>query len=222
LDVLDWFIKKLYRSLKTPTSRLKEETGFNDGTEMLREELKFANMIIRQQQRFAMGIKRAFITHLKFRGMWDEYDLYDDNFRVEFNPPTNFYDMREAQKLELKINTFNTITGNENISTTFAMKKYLGWSDKEILANRAFLQKDAELMFVVEQIRANGPGWKEMLLQGGGEAGGEMGGDIGGGMGGGGMPPEFGGGPAALGDTGEEMGGELPPDEGLPPEEPIE
>ncbi len=219
LDVLDWFIKKLYRSLKTPTSRLNEETGFNDGTEMLREELKFAKMIIRQQQRFAMGIKKAFITHLKFRGMWEEYDLYDDNFRVEFNVPTNFYDMREAQKLELKINTFNTITGNENISTTFAMKKYLNWSDKEILANRAFLQSDASLGFVLDQLRANGPNYKEMLLQGGGEAGGDMGGDLGGGMGGGGVPPEFGGLPAASGE--EDLGDDLPP-EGDIPEEPVE
>jgi hypothetical protein len=223
LEVLDWFIKKLYRSLKTPTSRLKEETGFSDGTEMLREELKFARMIIRQQQRFAAGIKRAFITHLKFRGMWDEYDLYDENLRVEFNVPTNFYDMREAQKVELKMNTFNTITGNENISTTFAMKKYLEWTDKEILANRGFLQKDAALMYVVDQIRTNGPNWKEMALNAA-EGGGEMGGDMGGGVGGGGMPPDFGGGPAAIGDEGElppeggepvDMGGEEPP-----PEEP--
>ena len=214
LDVLDWFIKKLYRSLKTPTSRLKEETGFSDGTEMLREELKFAKMIIRQQQRFASGIKKAFITHLKFRGMWEEYDLFEENFRVEFNVPTNFYDMREAQKLELKMNTFSTITNNENISTTFAMKKYLEWSDKEILANRGFLQKDAEFMYTIEQIRQNGPNWKQLEASfeaGGGGMGGDMGGgDMGGG--GGGIPPEFSGGPAALGGEGEappEGGAEL-------------
>lgn len=215
LDVLDWFIKKLYRSLKTPTSRLKEETGFSDGTEMLREELKFAKMIIRQQQRFASGIKKAFITHLKFRGMWEEYDLFEENFRVEFNVPTNFYDMREAQKLELKMNTFSTITNNENISTTFAMKKYLEWSDKEILANRGFLQKDAEFMYTIEQIRQNGPNWKQLEASfeaGGGGMGGDMGGGDMGGGGGGGIPPEFSGGPAALGGEGEappEGGAEL-------------
>jgi len=215
LDVLDWFIKKLYRSLKTPTSRLKEETGFSDGTEMLREELKFAKMIIRQQQRFASGIKKAFITHLKFRGMWEEYDLFEENFRVEFNVPTNFYDMREAQKLELKMNTFGTITNNENISTTFAMKKYLEWSDKEILANRGFLQKDAEFMYTIEQIRQNGPNWKQLEASfeaGAGGMGGDMGGGDMGGGGGGGIPPEFSGGPAALGGEGE-----APPEGGAEP-----
>lgn len=212
LDVLDWFIKKLYRSLKTPTSRLKEETGYNDGTEMLREELKFAKMIIRQQQRFAQGIKRAFITHLKFKEMFDEYDLFDDNIRIEFNVPTNFYDMRESQKLNLKIETFNNITGNEQISTTFAMKKYLEWKDSDILANRHFLRNEAEFQFEIEQIKTNGPNWKEMLAQQQ-EAGGEGGEglpDIGGGSGGG-MPPDFSGGPASVG--GEEGGAEEAPPE---------
>jgi hypothetical protein len=221
LEVLNIFLKKLYRSLKVPTSRLNEETGFNDGTEMLREELKFADMIIRQQQRFAAGIKRAFITHLKFRDMWDDYDLYEENLDVKFNEPTNFYEMREAQKMELKINTFNNIAANENISVTWAMKKYLKLEDREILANRSFLRSDAELMFEIQQIQTNGPGWKAMLAQqaeGGMEGGGEMGGDLGGGGGGGGMPPEFSGGPVDVG--GGNMGGDIPEAEAPPAEEP--
>jgi len=227
LDVLDWFIKKLYRSLKTPTSRLNNETGYSDGTEMLREELKFAKMIIRQQQRFAQGIKRAFITHLKFKEMFDEYDLFDDNFRIEFNVPTNFYDMRESQKLNLKIDTFNNISNNELVSTTFAMKKYLDWKDSDILANRHFLRNEAEFMFEIEQIKSSGPKWKEMLAQSseaGGEAGGGMGGGMGelGGGGGGGMPPDFSGAGATLGsepgageepaETPEEPAGETAPE----------
>jgi hypothetical protein len=216
LDVLDWFIRKLYRSLKTPVSRLSEETGYNDGTEMLREELKFAKMIIRQQQRFAQGIKRAFITHLNFKEMLNDNDLFDDNIRIEFNVPTNFYDMRESQKLNLKIETFNNITGNEQISTTFAMKKYLNWRDSDILANRAFLRVDAELLFELEQIKSNGPNWKELLAQqaDGGEMDGGMP-DMGGGSGGG-MPPDFSGGPASV-------GGEADIEEGEPPlEEPMD
>lgn len=226
LDVLDWFIKKLYRSLKTPTSRLNSEQTYSDGTDMLREELKFAKMIIRQQQRFAAGIKRAFITHLKFRRMFEENDLFDENIRIEFNVPTNFYDMRESQKLNLKIETFSNITGNDNISTTFAMKKYLEWSDKDILANREFLRLDAQLSFEIEQIKSNGPNWKEILAgqAGGGETGGgeELG--AGGGGGGGGMPPDFSGGPAAIGGAPPE-GGETSPELGAeaeaPPEEPV-
>jgi hypothetical protein len=216
LDVLDFFLKKLYRSLKVPTSRLNEDTGFNDGTEMLREELKFADMIIRQQQRFASGIKRAFITHLKFRNMWDEYDLYEENLDVRFNEPTNFYEMREVQKMELKINTFNNIASNENISVTWAMKKYLKIPDNEILANREFLRSDALLRFELAQLEQNGPSWKSMLQQQaeGGMEGGEMGGDLGGG---GSVPPAFGGGEISVG--GDDMEADIPETESPPPTE---
>lgn len=212
LDALDWFIKKLYRSLKTPTSRLNNETGYNDGTEMLREELKFAKMIIRQQQRFAQGIKRAFVTHLKFKEMFDDWDLFEDNFRVEFNVPTNFYDMRESQKLNLKIETFNNITGNEMISTIFAMKKYLDWKDSDILANLHFKKVEAEHLFEIEQIKSLGPNYKELLAQqaaGGGEGGME---GLGGGEAGGGGIPAFGGSGAAIeGGDEADLGGEEPP-----------
>ena len=220
LDVLDWFIKKLYRSLKTPTSRLNSETGFNDGTEMLREELKFAKMIIRHQQRFAMGIKKAFITHLKFRGLMEEYELYDEDLHVKFNVPTNFYDMRENQKMELKIGTFNNISGNEGVSVTYAMKKYLDWKDRDILANRALLRKDKEFAWELMQIEQFGPGWKSAIAQQA-EGGGEMAPE--GGMGGGdsGIPPEFGGLHAGDDLGGEEDFGEDVPETSEAPEEPI-
>jgi hypothetical protein len=218
MEPLDWFIKKLYRSLKTPTSRLNNETGYNDGTEMLREELKFAKMIIRQQQRFAQGIKRAFITHLKFKEMFEDWDLFEDNIRVEFNVPTNFYDMRESQKLNLKIETFNNITGNEMVSTIYAMKKYLDWRDSDILANLHFKKVEAEHMFEIEQIKTLGPNYKELLAQqAGGEAGGDMG-AMGGSSGGGGEPPPpFGGSGAAIGGGGD-IGVE--PDQAETPEAP--
>jgi hypothetical protein len=140
---------------------------------------------------------------------------------VAFNVPTNFYDMREAQKMELKINTFNNIASNENISVTWAMKKYLKLEDKDILSNREFLRSDAMLTFEIQQIQTNGPNWREMLLQQaeGGMEGGDIGGDLGGGGGGGsGIPPAFGGGEVSVGDDVET---DVPESEPAPPEEPI-
>ena len=221
---LMYFIKKLYRSLKVPTSRLDPEDAFRDGSEILREELKFARFIIRQQQRFAAGIKKGFITHLKFKGVWDKLDLNEENLEIAFNVPTNFYEMRENQKLEMKAANFNSIASNEFVSKTFAQKKYLGWRDKDILANREFLRIDAELQWELQQITTLGPAWKEQAIAqdiGGGEAAGgaELGGMGGGGDLGGGPPP-FGGGAADVGAPAE---GEAAPVEGgeaTPPEAP--
>ena len=180
LSDLMYFIKKLYRAL--------------------REELKFARFIMRQQQRFAAGIKKGFITHLTLMGTFEKLELNEQNIEVEFNVPTNFYELRENQRLELKSNNYNNLAANEFVSATYAQKKYLGWKDRDILANREFLRKDAELTWEIAQIQAAGPAWKEQALAG--ELAGEEGavGGEGAGVGGTGEAiPEFGGGPADVG-----------------------
>jgi len=233
LTDLMYFVKKLYQSLKVPTTRLDPQDAFRDGTEMLREELKFARFIIRQQQLFSNGIKNSFITHLQMKGYWKEFELSEESLQIEFNVPTNFYELRESQKLELKVNNFGSLVANESVSPTFAQKRYLNWTDIDIKANREFLRKDKELRWELTQIETLGPKWKEALAAqaegAGGEAGGapppEAGGG-GGGGGGGGIPPSFTGGPAATGgeapEAGGEAGGETPPPEGgaTPPETP--
>jgi hypothetical protein len=218
LHDLMFFIKKLYRSLKVPTSRLDPEDSFRDGTDILREELKFATMIMRQQKKFASGLKRGFITHLKLRHMFEEYDLTEQNINIIFNPPSNFYDLRNNQKMELKVNSYNNLMSTQKVSDTYAKKKVLGWEDKDILSDREFRRKDAELEWELQQILALGPDWKKQLIQqaqGAPQEGGDMMG--GAGMGGvGGMPPAFGGGEAAIG--GDET---MPPNAGIAPEMPI-
>ena len=200
-----YFIKKLYRALKVPATRIDPEDRTVDQSTVLREELKFAKFVIRQQQRFAGGIKRGFITHLKLRDMWDKYDLNELNLDVNFNVPTNFFELREGQRLELKASNFNSLASNEFVSTTYAQKKYLGWKDKDILANREFLRKDAEMQWELGQIQAAGPTWKEQMVAGNlaGEGEAAVGGEGGGVAGGGGAVPEFGGGPAAEGEAPE-------------------
>ena len=137
---LMYFMKKLYRSLKVPASRLNPEDTYKDGTEILREELKFSKFIIRQQQRFAEGLKNGFITNLKLKKMWQEYNLRENHFDLSFNVPSNFYEMRELQKMEMRTKSFNDITGNESISKMYMQKKVLGWTDRMILANREFME----------------------------------------------------------------------------------
>jgi hypothetical protein len=46
LTDLMYFVKKLYKSLKVPASRLNPDDPYKDGADILREELKFAKFII--------------------------------------------------------------------------------------------------------------------------------------------------------------------------------
>lgn len=215
LSDLEYFINKLYKSLKVPLNRLNQESQFADGNEILREELKFARFIIRLQKQFAEGIKNGFFTHLKLKGYTEKFDFKPEYFDAIFNVPTNFYELRESQKLELKANNFNMLSQNESVSPTYAQKKYLGWSDIDVKANREFMRKDAEFRWELAQIEAGGPKWREADMGGAGEE--DMGGDMM--TGGEGGIPEFGGGEV---DVGDGAGMEVPEEPSMepPPQEP--
>ena len=220
LPDLDYFLIKLYKALKVPVNRISPESAYNDGMQILREELKFANFIRRIQAQFAESIKNTFIVHLRLKGLWEKHDLKETDFDLEFTPPLNFYEMREAQKAEIKYTTFNNMTQNESISKTYAQKKYLKWDDQEILANRAFLKKDKELEFELAQIQANGANWRSIAAGGQEMAEGQPLASGGGGAiptGEGGAPPAAGGGEGAESGAPPAAGGEAPPAFGPPP-----
>ena len=203
LTDLMYFVNKLYKALKVPTNRLNPESTFSDGQEILREELKFAKFIIRLQQQFASGLKRGFLTHLELKGLKKKYDIKESHIHLHFNVPTNFYELRENQKLELKTATYNNLVSNEFISATYGQMKLLGWSETDIKANRELLRKDAEVQWELQQIQGSGPSWKD-TLQGAPAVGGDI--EPGAAPG---VPPEFGGGPADVSpEAGDEAGDE--------------
>lgn len=216
LKDLDYFVKKLFKSLKVPTSRLSPEAAYKDGADMLREELKFARFIIRLQQIFAAGLKGAFITHLQLKGILKESELKEQNIDIAFNVPTNFYELRESQRMEGKVGNFTNLAAQESMSPSYLQKKMLGWSEIDIKANREFLRNDKAFKWELSQIESMGPNWQsQMEAQASAAAGAAgpvsgappSGSEGGGGGGGGGMPPAFTGGEAATG------GAEAPPPE---------
>ena len=218
LDDLNYFVKKLYKALKVPVGRMSADSTYDiQGASILREELKFANFIVRMQQQFAESIRYTFIVHLKLRGLWDAYNMKEGDFFLEMNTPANFYELRQQQTNEIRFNNFNQMSGNESISNTFAQKKYLNYTDSDVKANRELQKVDAALRWELMQVETNGPNWRELYKQGEMQDGGE-GGDMTGGAQGG-MPPSFG--PDPTGGFNDEGGEEGEPGlEGDPMDEP--
>ena len=206
LTDLMYFVKKLYKSLRVPANRLEPDSNYQDDTSVLREELKFAKFIIRLQHQFTLGLKEAFVTQLKLKGIWKNYKLKENDIEMSFNPPSSFHALREQQIFDLKSSNYNNLATGEFVSNTFAQKKYLGWEDPEIKQNREWLRKDKALAFELAQIEAMGPNWEEIAAaQAEGQA-----------MAAGGMsdtgaalpppdsaPPEFGPGPETGGEPAE-------------------
>jgi hypothetical protein len=219
MEEMLYFVKKLYKALKVPTSRLNPEDTYKDGVDILREELKFAKFVVRMQQHFAEGLKNGFITHLKLRKLWEKYDLKEANLDLHFNVPVNFFEMREAQKQEIKTKTYNEATQNEAISKTYALKKFMNWTDVEVKANREFLRKDVGFSWELDQIKSGGPNWRDNMQAGVPGAAPVEGGGIPAStpLAGGGetaTPPDFGPAPAAVA---PEAGAAVPPAGEVPP-----
>ena len=235
LEDLNYFLKKLYKAMKVPASRFIMDSGgsakFTDGTEITREELRFARYIIRIQRQFATSIRDSFIVHLKLRKIWKECKLRERAVNVEFNVPTSFMAMREQELLKLKFDNFSASTQNQSMAPSYAQKYYLGLTDEQMTENREWLRKDAEMEWELTQIKASGPNFREQIAAASGGAtesvpsggvggGGEM--PSGSEAGGAEIPPEFGNAEAG---TPPEGGGEAPaggteaPAEQTPPPE---
>jgi hypothetical protein len=226
LDDLMYFVKKLYKSLKVPTTRLDPADPFKDGTEITREELRFARFIIRIQNQFGQGLKQSFITHLQLRekdkndeesqSIWEKFKIREHHINILFNPPSYFATMREQQIFDLKSNNFQKLTGSELISQSFAQKYYLGLTDQQMAENREWLRKDAALSWEIQNIVSSGPNFRQqmkamadleavgqgMIPPGGGAPSGAPGSALPAGEA---LPPEFGPGP------------EVPPQQGAAP-----
>jgi len=195
LEDLNYFVNKLYKALRVPSSRLNPDTKFADGGEILREELKFAKLIIRLQRHFASTIKDTLITHLKLKGLWADFKLRENDIGITLNPPSHFSAIRDQQLLNIKFDNFKNATQVENtVSKTYALKKFMSWTDDEVLANREWLKKDAAFNWEVEKISTLGKNWKEAMTTG---APGAEAGAPGGAPPGAGSAPSFGPGPGA-------------------------
>ena len=172
----------------------------------MREELKFALLIIRFQRQFASTLKDTFVNHLKLKGLWEQYKLKEHDLNVTFNPPTYFHAAREAQIHELKFKTLSDIIQTEAVSKSYALKKYMNWTDEDLKVNREWQKKDASFAFELTQITNVGPNWRQGIT-GGGAGGAGGGGTAGGGSG---TPPAFGPGPGGGGSALPPAGGEAP------------
>lgn len=164
MDDIEYFLRAMLKQFKVPWSRYKTpENTMEKNDSMSYEEYAFSRMIMRYQRRFADGFKRSFITHLKLRGIWEKpgYDLMESDVEVEFVKPV-LYDLYETQKLvDAKMTIYKAFADADEISKILCLKKYLGYSDKDIEDNFRNLIKEKQMTAVgdyfAEQVSEDNP-----------------------------------------------------------------
>lgn len=144
IDDLKYFNDKLMRGLRVPPSYLGglEDGGstYTDGrvgTAMI-AEFRFTKYCERLQALIVEELDREFKMFLKHRGVMVESSLFD----LKFNTPQNFGKFRQAEVDQVAMNVFSAIEGADYISKRFALQRFLGLTEDEILENEKLWREE--------------------------------------------------------------------------------
>jgi hypothetical protein len=148
IDDLKYFNNKMVRGLGIPSSYLP--TGPDDGTAVFSDgkvgtafvqEYRFTKYCQRLQNLMAPVFDKEFKLFLKHRGI----EIQSSLFNLQFWEPQSFSDYRKIQKDSEHINLFTSIMGSDAgkyISKRFALVRYLGWTEEDVLENEKKFQEE--------------------------------------------------------------------------------
>ena len=145
IDDLRYFTNKLFRSLRIPSSYLPTGADdsaavFNDGrvgTAYI-QELRFNKYLERLQTLMEKEIDKEFKLYLFQNGI----TIDDGIFGIEFNPPQNFAAYRLSELDTQRVQTFQTVQEIPYMSKRFAMQRFLGLSQEEIMENERLWREE--------------------------------------------------------------------------------
>lgn len=142
-DDVAYFKKKLYKSLKVPTSRLSEETTFHSQMgEITREEIRFFKFVQKLRTRFNDLFYDIMRKNLILKGKIspDQWKEISDYFSFEWNSDNQFFELRELDALNRRMNILDTVSdyipGEEKVffSKDWVYRNVLRFSEQQIKA----------------------------------------------------------------------------------------
>ena len=145
LSDVEYFQKKLYRSLNVPESRIANDGGFNLGrsSEILRDELKFAKFVGRLRKRFANMFSDMLKTQLILKNIItpEDWDQINDHIQYDFLYDNQFAELKESELM------------NERLGLVATMEPYIGkYFSVEYVRKRVLRQTDQEIIDIDGQI----------------------------------------------------------------------
>lgn len=145
IDDLKFFNNKMARGLRIPSSYLP--TGPDDGTATFNDgrvgtafiqEYRFTQYCQRLQNMVQPTFDKEFKMFLKHRG----YEIDSSQFEINFVEPQSFSDYRQIEIDSARAGVFGQVEGVDYLSKRFALKKYLGLSEDEILENEKLWKQE--------------------------------------------------------------------------------
>ena len=102
--------------------------------------------------KFAKALQDSFIVHLKLRGIWQQNQLTENDFYVEFTPPYVYSKFISNQEISQKMELYAKYADREEMSKTWAQKHILGMTDAEINEMNQYRLFDGIMAALVEGI----------------------------------------------------------------------
>ena len=149
IEDIQYFQKKLYRSLNVPISRMEAENNFSLGrsTEITRDELKFTKFVQRLRKKFTPIFTDMLKAQLILKGIitLEDWSKMKEHIQYDFLQDGHFAELKKAELLQDRLNALQTI---ETYIGTFYSKEYvqknvLNMSDSEIDEMQKQMNKEA-------------------------------------------------------------------------------
>jgi len=135
---IQYFQKKLYRSLNVPETRLQGDGGFSLGrsSEILRDEIKFSKFVGRMRKRFSAMFNDMLKTQLLLKNIItpEDWEYMGDHIQYDFLYDNHFAELKESELFENRLNL-------ASLAEPYVGKYY----SQEYVRRNVLRQTDAEI-----------------------------------------------------------------------------
>ncbi len=145
---IEYFKKKLYRSLNVPPSRMDGEGGFNLGrsSEILRDELKFTKFVGRLRKRFANVFNDILKTQLILKNIItpEDWEIMSEHIQYDFLYDNHFSELKDAELLNERLTMVQAAEPyvGKYFSQDYVRRKILRQTDMEIIEQDKLIEKE--------------------------------------------------------------------------------
>ena len=150
MEDVEYFKKRLYRSLNVPISRLEADNGFNMGraAEISRDEVKFFKFIERLRNKFSELFLNILKTQLVVKGVMskEEFnDVYQDII-FDYNKDNYFNELKETEIMREQFEMMREVGEyiGQYFSREYVYKKVLRMTDEDIDEMNKQIDKERE------------------------------------------------------------------------------
>jgi hypothetical protein len=145
---IEYFKKKLYRSLNVPPSRMDGEGGFNLGrsSEILRDELKFTKFVGRLRKRFSNMFNDMLKTQLILKNVItpEDWEIMSEHIQYDFLYDNHFSELKEAELMNERLALVATAEPyvGKYYSQDYVRRKILRQTDIDIIEQDKLIDKE--------------------------------------------------------------------------------